>query len=261
MVKTTIVIALGAVLISLPGSAQQLRGRVVAEATRAPLADATVSLLVGDSSVVARVASGSDGFFTLMLPGPGSYLIEVELLGYASTTRPMTIVGADSISIPAFVLTESAIRLDSIVANVRPDSVGLEVGFSHAAHLVAGARLALLERQGMRMAAVLRQLGGVRVREITRPPRGICVTSNRAMQPMNSGRAVCAVAVVDGVVLGDGSVQFLYQLQAYDVESIQYLPPVEAGLKYGMQASAYGAIEIWTRGKGPHRSDERTGGV
>jgi hypothetical protein len=158
MVKTTIVVALGAVLISLPGSAQQLRGRVVAEATRAPLEDATVSLLLdGDSSVVARVASGSDGFFTLMMPGPGSYLIDVELLGYASTTRPITIVGADSMTVPAFVVTESAIRLDSIVANVRPDSVGLEVGFSHAAHLVAGARLALLERQGMRMAAVLRQ--------------------------------------------------------------------------------------------------------
>jgi hypothetical protein len=78
---------------------------------------------------------------------------------------------------------------------------------------------------------------------------------------MNTGGAVCAVAVVDGVMLGDGSSEFLYQLQAYDVESIQYLPPVEAGLKYGMQASAHGAIEIWTRGKGPHRSDERTGGV
>jgi hypothetical protein len=171
-----------------------------------------------------------------MMAGPGSYLIEVELLGYASTTRPITIVGADSMTVPAFVLTESAIRLDSIVANVRPDSVGLEVGFSHAAHLVAGARLALLERHGVPIAAVLRQLGGVRVREILGPPRGICVTSNRAMQPMSTGGAVCAVAVVDGVVLGDGSVQFLYQLQAYDVESIQYLPPVEAGLKYGMQA-------------------------
>jgi hypothetical protein len=77
---------------------------------------------------------------------------------------------------------------------------------------------------------------------------------------MNTGAAVCAVAVVD-VVRGDRSSEFLYQLHAYDVESIQYLPPVEAGLEYGMQASAYGAIEIWTRGKGPHRSDERTGGV
>jgi hypothetical protein len=80
------------------------------------------------------------------------------------------------------------------------------------------------------------------------------------MHPMNVDGAGCAVAIVDGVMLGDGSVQFLYQLHAYEVESLQYLPPVEAGRKWGMQAGAYGAIEIWTRGKGPHRSDERTGG-
>jgi hypothetical protein len=42
-----------------------------------------------------------------------------------------------------------------------------------------------------------------------------------------------------------------------DYESIEYLTPVEAGHRYGMQASAKGAIVIWTRGRGPNASVAR----
>lgn len=261
MVKWPAVLVSVGVLVPQASSAQQLRGRVVAERTRAPLEDATVSLLEADSSLVTRVASDSDGFFTLQLPSPGSYLIEVALIGYGSKIQPVTADNTDSISLPAFVLVESAIPLDSIEANVRPDSLKAAVGFSHTAHLLAGARMALLERHGIRMTGVLRELGGVRVREYTRPRRRICVTSYRAIQSMITGQAGCAVVVVDGVVLGTTGDEFLYHLQAYEVESIQYLPPAEAGFRYGMQASASGALEIWTRGTGPHRSEERNGGL
>jgi hypothetical protein len=42
-----------------------------------------------------------------------------------------------------------------------------------------------------------------------------------------------------------------------DFESIEYSPPAEAAQKYGMDAGTYGALLLWTRGRGPHVSDAR----
>jgi hypothetical protein len=42
-----------------------------------------------------------------------------------------------------------------------------------------------------------------------------------------------------------------------NIESFEYLSPVEAGQQYGLDASANGALVIWTRGRGPHKSPDR----
>jgi hypothetical protein len=243
-----------------PGSAQWLRGRVVSEESRSALENAVVSLLSSDSTALARASSGADGFFTLSIPGPGSYQLLVELMGYAPQTRSITIQATDTVTLPAIVLEPGPIPLDPIEARAARDPAELAVGFARASHLVSGSRMALLERQGARIAAVLREVSAVRVRELIRPRRQICVTTRRAISSMTTGASGCAVVVIDGIPLGRDGPEFLYTLHVSDVESIQFLPPVEAGFRYGMEASANGALEIWTRGRGPHKSDKRNGG-
>jgi len=40
-------------------------------------------------------------------------------------------------------------------------------------------------------------------------------------------------------------------------ESIEFFTPAEAGNRFGMTASATGALVLWTRGRGPHVSESR----
>ena len=37
-----------------------------------------------------------------------------------------------------------------------------------------------------------------------------------------------------------------------NIESVHYLSPTEAGLRYGMEAARTGALVLWTRGRGPY---------
>ncbi len=76
---------------------------------------------------------------------------------------------------------------------------------------------------------------------------------------MRTGAAGCAPVVLDGVMIGNGP-EFLYYLRLDEAESIGYLPPMEAGFRYGLQAGGTGVLEIWTRGAGPYRTAARNGG-
>jgi hypothetical protein len=64
------------------------------------------------------------------------------------------------------------------------------------------------------------------------------------------------VLVIDGVVTGDPH-EPLRSFRLSDMESVELLQPTDAGLQYGLDASANGALVIWTRGRGPHRSEAR----
>ena len=62
--------------------------------------------------------------------------------------------------------------------------------------------------------------------------------------------------ILDGVSVGDPFLG-LRSFALADVESIEYYTPVEAGYRFGLDASANGALVIWTRGRDPHRSQGR----
>jgi len=37
-----------------------------------------------------------------------------------------------------------------------------------------------------------------------------------------------------------------------EIESIEFIPPARAGLRYGTGVGNRGVLEIWTRGQGPY---------
>lgn len=65
-----------------PASAQLVHGRVVDEGTGEGIPLARIAVLAGDSVAAGPVTASQAGRFRLRLPGPGSYRIQVERLGY-----------------------------------------------------------------------------------------------------------------------------------------------------------------------------------
>lgn len=250
---------------------QQIRGRVVDEQTRSAVVEATVTLyVVADSARVDRVATATDGFFTVVATGPGEYRVVVERIGYAPVERRVTLGAQRELVVPAFVLESQAITLDSIQAEGRAgrDTARIAVGFRRSSHLVSGARLAQLDRMGVSVDAAVRELGaGLRVRpfHIADATRALtCVEMTRRMpsfRPERQSTTGCDMVtiVLDGVAIPD-PFGFYQNLSLRDFESVEYVPAAEAGPLYGMEASANGALVLWTRGRGPHRSPERGGG-
>jgi hypothetical protein len=64
------------------------------------------------------------------------------------------------------------------------------------------------------------------------------------------------VVVLDGMVV-PGPEDLLRTIQLEHLESMTYLPPTEAGFRYGTAPSIFGALVLWSRGRGPFVSEER----
>jgi hypothetical protein len=246
--------------------AQQIRGRVVDEQSRSALVESTVTLYAGaDSTRIDRAGTAADGFFVLTARGPGQYRIVVERIGYSPAERDITLADQRELLVPAFVLRGEAIALDTITARGQAtrQSATIDVGFRRASHLIAGARLAMLERTGTTVDAAVRQLGaGLRVREyhtIDMIRVLTCVELTRRLPSFRGGSSSgcdMVALVLDGMTIPDPFNAY-QDLRLRDIESIEYVPAAEAGLLYGMEASARGALVVWTRGRGPHRSEDR----
>lgn len=253
-------------------AAQGVRARVVDEAQRAALADVDVALLTTDSTVVARTTTGPDGFFTISASAPGQYLVRVEYLGFEAVTRGVTLGEGQSI-VPAFVLRTAAIPLDPLEVEAERGDRGdlrVERSVGRATRVLAAERLAKLEEVGTSFAGAVRDLGGgLRVRNsIVGGPGGPslpCIESSRGPGSLSSPGSRCRMVaiVINGVDTGlDGEEAQIYVrgLRVADWESIEYLSGVQAGTLYGMHAAERGALVLWARGSGPHRSEARGGG-
>jgi hypothetical protein len=67
-----------------------------------------------------------------------------------------------------------------------------------------------------------------------------------------------AQVVVDGVRIPDGA-DFLRTTPASEIESIEFVSPIEAQGRYGL-GSGNGVVVVYTRGKGPYASPLRNRG-
>lgn len=230
---------------------------------RRPVLEAEIVLSRSDGTQVARTVTSTDGYFQLTGTGFGRYLLRVERLGFDSETRTLYLEIDQDLVVPAFVLRTKAIELDSVAieASRDPKPDANAVGFSRNSFVIAGDRLALLEKHGARMITILRELPGIRVREASVRGRPVtCVESNRRFllltQDPTDSPCQNVVWVMDDVPT-DNDWSRLRSFDVVDFESVEYLPPVEAGNRYGMLASAFGAVILWTRGRGPHVSSAR----
>lgn len=251
--------------VAAPAQAQQIRGRVVDDATRQPLADVAVALLAPSGDVVTTALSGDDGFFTLRAPAAGRYRVRAQRLGYRAAEQEVNVAAAN-LTMPALVLVSDAIPLDSVEVTARSRREAPQPGTGgRTFNVVAGSRLATLERMSGSTHTAIRELVGIRMRTLTtftdeagqRHRNYVCIESSRRVGSMGP-RAACdpVVLVLDGIPVGDPHLN-LRGMTLADVESIEFLSPMDAGHRFGLDASARGALVVWTRGRGPHRSADR----
>jgi hypothetical protein len=252
---------------AVPLQAQQIRGRAVDEPSRRGVRDLMVTVLAEDSVVVQTVTTDTAGFFRART-GSGRFTLIVEGIGYTSQRREISVDGED-VTIPAFVLHVDVVELDSLEATGRRRPAVAPVGFARAAHLLSADKLAQLDRRGTTLLAAVRHFNGLHIRQF-RDNSGhsrSCVEARRAIKPMQPDTVLTRnrvrrtmqqspcewiVIVVDGLVTSDPEEVFRTQQNLSDYESIEFASPVDAGGRYGIEASSRGALVLWSRGRGPH---------
>jgi hypothetical protein len=92
---------------------------------------------------------------------------------------------------------------------------------------------------------------------------GPCIQSSRpAIIPIVRGSdnpevSQCQMVEVflDGMAVGLAP-ELLQALPLMDLESVEFFHPFQAG-QWGYEASIYGALVLWTRGRGPHADAAR----
>jgi hypothetical protein len=240
--------------LAMPAAASaqgMIKGRVVTEPSRQGLNGANVLVHI-DTTLIATAVTDAQGFFTIRMPA-GNYRVTAKLIGYSTQELPATIASSD-VLLPAFVLKPESIALAAVEVDVTKKA---EV--KRGANVAWGERMGRFEQQGARMVTVVRTLNGIRVSEWSDRdgrPR-VCVQSRRPKNGLQTSNGCPWVEiVVDGIPIGDGEV-FFRSLNVADYESAEFIDGIEAQ-RYGSRAGQNGALVLWSRGRGPHVSAERT---
>jgi hypothetical protein len=253
-------------LAAAQASAQEVRGRVVDDTNRQPVARAPVTLLRGDVTI-AQTVTGEDGFFRFDLPPAGEYTVRITTAGFVEETRQVRVAeGQASVLLPAFTLKSQVVQLeavDVVTTRVRAGEDAVSFPTAPRAARVAGAQLARLEEMSASPESVLRQLSGLRIRTYRPNPNRqpiTCIESTRRIMSLGSGggNSPCQnVAVYVNGLISDNGDFFVRNIRLSDYESIEFLSPANAGQRFGLEGSANGVLLLWTRGSGPHRTDDR----
>ena len=230
-------------------TAQRTEIRVVDEPTRLGIRYATMTLEVdGRQAVVAE--TDSLGFATLTIPERRNYTVRATALGYLEQTREIDFAAVHLSRIPAFVLKPQVLELPAVEIEARRSSYRGASGGARPSRTVAGERIARMRHAGLMLENAIREMPGVRVSS----PRGqLCVELTRGIATFRGNGAACRMVavVVNGVPYFDAA-EMLRSATLDNFESVELMSAMEAGFRYGMEASQRGALILWTRGRGPH---------
>ena len=125
-------LALGALLVAAPLSAQIVRGRIVDQSTGGALPGAHVILVDSAGRDGVSVLTTDDGRFAIRAPDAGRYALRVQRIGYGSTRSDAFAVGADETIEQQIAAPSVSVRLDAITVTERArcavgDSQGSDV--------------------------------------------------------------------------------------------------------------------------------------
>lgn len=232
--------SLGGLLTPTPAVAQipetfHLEVVVIHAETRLPLAGATI--LGGDPETAA--VTDSDGRAILRGLPAGEHHIRVTLLGYETVEVHIHLPRSFPLQV---ALGVRPVELDGVEAEGRSRSVLEDPATPSRRHVFRGAPLAVAEMRGSSIVDLVNTIPGFRINPSQYDQ---LIRSGREMQSMVS----LPLIILDGARVWDG-----LRTPLHDVQSLEVLAPREAVFRYGLSA-AMGAIEIWTRGKGPFRAD------
>ena len=234
-----VISALLAVLFMAPLRAQEpgrVRGRVVDDASKQPLATATVT-------IGTRAAqTGTDGRFVITVPA-GTDSLRVRMLGYAPAVQAVTVEAGQTIVVPDIGMTQQAVGLSEIVV------VGY--GQQRAGDITGAVKQLSVEDfnpgQISSPAGLLQdKVAGVEVTENSNAPGAGFAIRIRGATSVNSSND--PLYVIDGMPVGTLSAgrDPLNFLNPNDIESMTVLKDASAAAIYGTNA-ANGVVLITTK--------------
>jgi hypothetical protein len=233
-----------------------LRGQLHDQLSEAPLPYAVVRIQGTSLQALADL----DGRFLFEGIQPGSHVLEIRNLGSTVFSGPVEVPAGQDVFVGLRVAPR-AVELEGVEVTVRSAVEELTRLTPFRTDIVYGEAMADEETRGARAFEVLRRVSpGLRVREVY-PQQGlpwVCVESNRRVMRITDVPACEQVQVfVDGVRDPDGAL-LLRNLPASEIESIEFLPAIQAQMKFGVGGNtANGAVVIYTRGRGPYVSPLR----
>lgn len=226
------------------GAAATLIGQVLDAETDDPVVGARVRL----TNREGRAVTDQKGEFRFSGPIAGPQVLAIDHSGYESQTAVVELAsGANRADIR---LPRTVVELEGIQVTVRPDAAGLTR--STARHVFSGPELRQMNNRGVRMVEMLQTRFAVRVKHLYPPTAGICVEYGRgtgmtsAHNPQASTGPDCNMIelYIDGVRTNDPGL-ILRGMSLDTVESVEMLPAIEAGIRYGTRG--VGVLLITTR--------------
>jgi hypothetical protein len=268
------VVTLAAARDTRTGAGNVVQERILLEAQARTLADLTGELLdqltgtpipqavVRINGTPYQALTGADGRFTFEGIQPGVHALDIRHLGYAVASEPVEVPAGRDVFVRLRVAPQ-AVLLEGIQVTTRSAVEELSRLSPFRRDIVYGEAMAEEELRGARAFEILRRGSpGLQVREVYmegQPPM-VCVQTNRRVQSFRSSDGCDMVQVImDGVRLEPGSASDLLRtLPATEIESVEFLPPSEATIRYGTGGSvSNGVVVIYTRGRGPYASPLR----
>ncbi|CAN5689212.1 hypothetical protein BH23GEM11_BH23GEM11_14460 [soil metagenome] len=235
-----------------------LAGTLVDQRSGEPVRQAVIS--VGGTSLQAL--TGPDGRFHFEGIQPGRYTLDIRHLGYAAKSDPVEVPAGQNVFVNLRVAPQ-AVVLEEIRVTTRSAVEELARMTPFRRDIVYGQAMAEEESRGARAFETLRRASpGLQVTELFREgaPPMVCIQTNRRIQSLaNDGACQMVQVIVDGTRISpDEGSGFLRNLSAAEVESIEFMAPTEAAIRYGSGgAMANGVVVVYTRGKGPYASPLR----
>jgi hypothetical protein len=243
-----------------PGTGQRVVGRLVDDATSAPIAGADINLLRGEKGdeIVALSLTNAEGVFTTTAQEAGRYRLRASRIGYRTVTSPpFDLSHGESLAVelraavevvplaPLTVLTSrpplrKPIRLEAGGFYERKETWGREgLGMGHFL-----GREHLEQIHALKTSDVLRGIPGVRVEAVG--ARQQVVT----MRGMTMGGRCSPAIYIDGHIVrrsGDGETTIDALVAAPSVAAIEVYPGIsKPGRFTDMTSTPCGAVVIWT---------------
>ena len=228
--------------------AQTIRGVVVEDSTRMPVAGATVSVLRTGGGQVPSVRTDSVGAFHLALDSSGVVVLRVTHPFYRTVDADTVSVGEDEVVTLELRLARHAIPLEPLVVTARVDR---RLGAFHERARTSAfgrflTRADIERRPGVRPAELLRGVPGVRL--VFVPPCAGCASEEVIY--LRGGAGQCAPTVlIDGMVVKqDAGFPIDALLTTDDLDGVEiYVEPGSVPPALGVFSSSCGVVAFWTR--------------
>ena len=213
-----------------------IQGVVIDASTSSPIAGAQVVI----QGTRIGMITNQQGRFVLANVPPGQLTLRVELIGYTTVNRPITIVAGQATT-ANISLQQAAIALKELVVTgvsggaQERAKVPFSVARVDASEMPVQAVNPLQQLQGRVPGANIAQISG-------RPGSAPAVILRGPTSINASGRGQGPLYIVDGVLLGSS----IADLNPADIESVEIVKGAAAATLYGSRAAG-GVISITTK--------------